>query len=63
MEKIEFDEDNIVPEGFFQWYLMLDRLKNDVFEEVDFLLRVNDFFGAVLYFETQTSYNSSKVWH
>lgn len=61
-EKLDFI-DNKVPLGFEPWYKIIERIQNEVYQEVHRLLSKNDVFEAIEIFYEETKYNSEKVLH
>ena len=61
--KTKFNEDHLVPTWFFEWFIIMEKLKNDTFYQIEEILSKGDFFWAQIFFKEKTSYNREKVWH
>ena len=61
--KVKINKDNIVPNGFYEWFLILEKCKNNTFYQIESILSEGDFFWAKEFFEEKTTYNENKVWH
>lgn len=60
---ISISRDNEVPHGFVNWLKALERIRSEIFQEVEDCLMGNDVFSAVGIFKEEAAYNPLGVWH
>ena len=56
-------QDLIVPKWFYEWFMILNWLKNEIHSEIENILSRWDFFWAKEYYFEKTIDNIEKIWH